>query len=136
LVWTTGGTFMLMFLAALQDIPVEVEEAAMVDGASRWQRFRYVTLPGLRPVLLFVTSVTIIASVNMFGQSFLMTTGGPGTETRTAIYQIADTGLTNFNSGAATAMSMIFSVFLMIVSLIVFFLFRDRDTRNAKRGAR
>jgi multiple sugar transport system permease protein len=81
----------------------------------------------LRPVLLFVTSVTIIASVNMFGQSYLMTLGGPGTATRTAIYQIADTGLTNFNSGAASAMSMIFSFFLMLVSVLVFFLFRDRD---------
>jgi multiple sugar transport system permease protein len=135
-VWWTLGFNAVIYLAALGEISPDLYEAARMDGANAWQRFRYVTLPGLRPVLLFVTSVTIIASVNMFGQSFLMTTGGPGTETRTAIYQIADTGLTNFNSGAATAMSMIFSVFLMIVSLIVFFLFRDRDTRNAKRGAR
>jgi len=131
-VWWTLGFNAVIYLAALQEISPDLYEAARVDGASAWQRFRNVTLPGLRPVLLFVTSVTIIASVNMFGQSFLMTAGGPGTATRTAIYQIADTGLTNFNSGAASAMSMIFSFFLMLVSVVVFFLFRDRD---ASEGA-
>jgi multiple sugar transport system permease protein len=121
----------VIYLAALQDISPELYEAAKMDGASALQRFRNVTLPGLRPVLLFVTSVTIIASVNMFGQSFLMTQGGPGTETRTAIYQIADTGLTNFNSGMASAMSMIFTVFLAIVSILVFVLFRERETKRS-----
>jgi ABC-type glycerol-3-phosphate transport system permease component len=119
-VWWTLGFNAVIYLAALQDISPDLYEAAHLDGANAWQRFRYVTLPGLRPVLLFITSVTIIASVNMFGQSFLMTQGGPGTDTRTAIYQIADTGLTNFNSGVASAMSMIFSFFLMVVSLLVF----------------
>ena len=132
-VWWTLGFNAVIYLAALQEISPELYEAARVDGATAWQRFRSVTLPGLRPVLLFVTSVTIIASVNMFGQSYLMTRGGPGTATRTAIYQIADTGLTNFNSGAASAMSMIFSFFLMLVSVLVFFLFRDRDATGSAR---
>jgi multiple sugar transport system permease protein len=132
-VWWTLGFNAVIYLAALQEISPELYEAARVDGATAWQRFRSVTLPGLRPVLLFVTSVTIIASVNMFGQSFLMTAGGPGTATRTAIYQIADTGLTNFNSGAASAMSMIFSFFLMLVSVVIFFLFRDRDATGGAR---
>jgi multiple sugar transport system permease protein len=131
-VWWTLGFNAVIYLAALGEISPDLYEAARMDGASAWQRFRNVTLPGLRPVLLFVTSVTIIASVNMFGQSFLMTQGGPGTETRTAIYQIADTGLTNFNSGASAAMSMIFSFFLMLVSALVFFLFRDRDAGAAR----
>ncbi|MFS0699795.1 carbohydrate ABC transporter permease [Cellulomonas sp. 179-A 4D5 NHS] len=130
-VWWTIGFNAVIYLAALQDISPELYEAAKMDGASALQRFRNVTLPGLRPVLLFVTSVTIIASVNMFGQSFLMTQGGPGTETRTAIYQIADTGLTNFNSGMASAMSMIFTVFLAIVSILVFVLFREREAKRS-----
>ncbi|MBB2923884.1 carbohydrate ABC transporter permease [Cellulomonas cellasea] len=130
-VWWTVGFNAVIYLAALQDISPELYEAAKMDGASALQRFRNVTLPGLRPVLLFVTSVTIIASVNMFGQSFLMTQGGPGTETRTAIYQIADTGLTNFNSGMASAMSMIFTVFLAIVSILVFVLFREREAKRS-----
>jgi multiple sugar transport system permease protein len=128
-VWWTLGFNAVIYLAALQDISPELYEAAKVDGASAWQRSRNVTLPGLRPVLLFVTSVTIIASVNMFGQSYLMTQGGPGTETRTAIYQVAETGLTSFNSGLASAMSMIFTVFLAIISVAVFLLFRERDDK-------
>jgi multiple sugar transport system permease protein len=128
-VWWTLGFNAVIYLAAFQDISPDLYEAAHLDGANAWQRFRYVTLPGLRPVLLFITSVTIIASVNMFGQSFLMTQGGPGTDTRTAIHQIADTGLTNFNSGVASAMSMIFSFFLMVVSLLVFAAFRERPAK-------
>lgn len=132
-VWWTLGFNAVIYLAALQDISPELYEAARMDGANAWQRFRNVTLPGLRPVLLFVTSVTIIASVNMFGQSYLMTQGGPGTETRTAIYQIAETGLTSFNSGLASAMSMIFTVFLAIVSILVFLAFREKDETGSGR---
>ncbi|MFD1507368.1 sugar ABC transporter permease [Georgenia yuyongxinii] len=132
-VWWTLGFNTVIYLAALQDISPELYEAAKMDGANAWQRFWSITLPGLRPVLLFVTSVTIIASVNMFGQSYLMTIGGPGQETRTAIYQIAETGLTSFNSGVASAMSMIFTVFLAIVSIAVFFLFRERDPKGGGR---
>ncbi|WP_127131827.1 carbohydrate ABC transporter permease [Georgenia sp. SYP-B2076] len=133
-VWWTLGFNTVIYLAALQDISPELYEAAKMDGANAWQRFRNITLPGLRPVLLFVTSVTIIASVNMFGQSYLMTQGAPGQESRTAIYQIAETGLTSFNSGVASAMSMIFTVFLALVSVIVFFIFRERDARGPDGG--
>jgi len=125
--WWTLGFNTVIYLAALQDISPELYEAAKMDGATAVQRFRNVTLPGLRPVLLFITSVTIIASVNMFGQSYLMTQGGPGQDTRTAIYQIAETGLTSFNSGVASAMSLVFTVFLAAVSVAVFYVFRDRD---------
>ena len=73
--------------------PAELYEAAGVDGANAWQRFRNVTLPGLRPVLLFVITTTVLASANMFGQSFLITQGAPGTETRTVVWFIVDEGL-------------------------------------------
>lgn len=125
-VWWTLGFNAVIYLAGLQDIPAELYEAAKVDGANRWQSFRNVTLPGLRPVLAFVTMVTIIASANMFGQSFLMTKGAPGTETRTAIYFIADTGLRNFQMGDAAAMSYVLTVALMLLSVGVFWLFRER----------
>ena len=74
-VWWTLGFNAVIFLAGLQDIPRELYEAAEVDGAGAWSRFRHVTLPGLRPVLIFVLLTTIIASANMFGQSFIMTNG-------------------------------------------------------------
>jgi multiple sugar transport system permease protein len=125
-VWWTLGFNAVIYLAGLQDIPGELYEAAKVDGASAWQRFRHVTLPGLRPVLSFVTMVTIISSANMFGQSYLMTQGQPGTETRTAIYQIAETGLRNFSMGDAAAMSYVLTFLLMLLSVGVFALFRER----------
>ena len=83
-VWWTLGFNTVIYLAGLQDIPPELYEAAEMDGAKPWQQFRNVTLPGLRPVLVFVIT-TILASANMFGQSYLITQGAPGTETRTAI---------------------------------------------------
>jgi multiple sugar transport system permease protein len=125
-VWWTLGYNAVIYLAALQDIPPELYEAATVDGANKWQQFWNVTMPGLRPVLSFITMITIIASANMFGQSYLMTQGGPGRETRTAIYQIAETGLRNFQMGTAAAMSYVLTAFLMVLSIFVFWLFRER----------
>ena len=125
-VWWTLGFNAVIYLAGLQDIPRELYEAARVDGASHWQQFVNVTLPGLRPVLMFVTMVTILASANMFGQSYLITKGGPGRETRTAIYQIAETGLRNFEMGSAAAMSYVLTFALMLTSVIIFWLFRER----------
>ncbi len=125
-VWWTLGFNAVIYLAALQDIPGELYEAARVDGAGRWQQFRHVTLPGLRPVLAFITTITIIASANMFGQSYLMTQGGPGRETRTAIYQIAETGLRNYQMGTAAAMSYILTAALMVLSIVIFWVFRER----------
>jgi multiple sugar transport system permease protein len=126
-VWWTLGFNAVIYLAGLQDIPKELYEAAKVDGAGAWARFRHVTLPGLRPVLLFVVSVTILASANMFGQAYIMTQGAPGNATRTAIYFIADEGLKRFQMGAASAMSFVLTFFLAVISLAVFFLFRQRE---------
>jgi multiple sugar transport system permease protein len=133
-VWWTLGYNSVIYLAALQDIPAELYEAAKVDGASRWQQFVNVTLPGLRPILSFVTIITLIASANMFGQSYLMTEGGPGRETRTAIYQIAETGLRNFQMGSAAAMSYVLTLFLIVLSVIVFWLFRERKEKSIRVG--
>jgi multiple sugar transport system permease protein len=129
-VWWTLGFNTVIYLAALQDIPVELYEAAKVDGASPWQQFVNVTLPGLRPILVFITLITLIASSNMFGQSYLLTQGGPGRETRTAIYQITDTGLRQFKMGEAAAMSYVLTFALILLSVIVFFLLRERKAKS------
>ncbi|HET6626090.1 MAG TPA: sugar ABC transporter permease [Nocardioidaceae bacterium] len=131
-VWWTLGFNAVIFLAGLQDVPRELYEAAKVDGAGAWATFVHVTLPGLRPVTMFVTMVTIIASANMFGQSFIMTNGAPGQETRTAIFYIAETGLQNFQMGSAAAASWVLTLALMLTSVVVFWLFRDRDGRPAR----
>jgi multiple sugar transport system permease protein len=131
-VWWTLGFNAVIFLAGLQDVPRELYEAAEVDGAGPWARFVHVTLPGLRPVTTFVLMITIIASANMFGQSFIMTNGQPGEETRTAIFYIAETGLQNFQMGEAAAASWVLTLLLMVTSVVVFGLFRERGGRPAR----
>jgi len=125
-VWWTLGFNAVIYLAGLQDISPELYEAAKIDGANTWQRFRNVTLPGLRPVLLFIVITTIIASANMFGQSYLITQGAPGNQTRTAIYEIAETGLRNFDMGSAAAMSFVLTLCLLLLSGLVMLAFRER----------
>ncbi len=126
-VWWTLGFNAVIYLAGLQDIPAELYESARVDGANAWQRFVYVTLPGLRPVALFVVNSTLLASANMFGQSYLITSGAPADETKTAIYMIAETGLRRFEMGSASAMSFVLALALMAASALVFRIFRERQ---------
>lgn len=129
-VWWTLGFNAVIYLAGLQDIPRELYDAARVDGAGSWSSFRHVTLPSLRPVTMFVTLITIIASANMFGQSFIMTNGAPAQETRTAIFYIAETGLQNFQMGQAAAASWILTVALMLLSIVVYGAFRLSGDRE------
>ena len=126
-VWWTMGFNAIIYLAGLQDVPRQLYEAARIDGASRWQEFRYVTLPSLRPVMLFVVTITILASANMFGQSYLVTQGAPGNETRTAIMYIANEGLQGFRMGNAAAMSYVLALVLAVVAVVNFRLLRPRD---------
>ncbi|NDL58737.1 carbohydrate ABC transporter permease [Phytoactinopolyspora mesophila] len=125
-VWWTLGFNTIIYLAGLQDIPRELYDAAKVDGASGWQQFRHVTLPGLRNVILFVVIITTLASANMFGQSVMVTGGGPGDSTRTALMVILGEGLESFRMGSAAAMSYLLAVFLGIVSIINVLLVRGR----------
>ncbi|MGM7680306.1 carbohydrate ABC transporter permease [Microbacterium sp. A94] len=123
-VWWTLGFNAVIYLAALQDVPAELHEAAKMDGAGAWRRFWTVTVPGTKRVLQFMLTMTIIASANMYGQSAIITLEGPGTATRTVIGVIATTGMQNYNIGAASAMSMIVAVLLMAASGLVLFMFR------------
>ena len=128
-VWWTLGFNTVIYLAGLQDIPRELYEAAKVDGAGRWAQFRNVTLPGLRPVLIFVVTTTILASANVFGQPYLITNGRPGIETRSAIMHIGQVGLREFRMGEAAADSLILTLALVLVSLVTFVAFRERKER-------
>jgi multiple sugar transport system permease protein len=124
-VWWTLGLNTVILLAGLKGISPDLYEAASIDGAGAWRKFTSVTLPGLRPVMTFVVTVTLLASANMFGQSVLITQGGPGTQTRTAIMYIANQGLVQNQMGAATAMSYVLFIILAGVSILNFRLQRD-----------
>lgn len=128
-VWWTLGFNTIIYLAGLQDIPGELYDAAKVDGASAWQVFRNVTLPGLRTVHLFVVTITILASANMFGQALLVTNGGPGDSTRTALIVMLAEGLETFRMGSAAAMSYLLAIFLGIVSIVQVLAMRERRPR-------
>jgi multiple sugar transport system permease protein len=126
-VWWTIGFNAIIYLAGLGDISAEQYEAAELDGASTWQQFRYVTIPGLRPVMVFVITTTILASANMFGQSVLITQGGPGDSTRTAIVEITERGLGQYRMGEAAAMSYVLAFFLAIIAIANFYLTREKE---------
>lgn len=128
-VWWTLGFNTVIYLAGLQEIPAEHYEAASIDGAGAWGKFLNITLPGLRNVLVFIITTTVLASANMFGQSYLVTNGGPGDETRTAIMVMTQEGLRNFKMGTASAMSYMLAIFLAIVSVINFMLLRERKAK-------
>ena len=125
--WWTLGYNTVIFLAGLQDIPAELYEAAALDGAGRWGQFVHVTVPGLRHVMVFVVTITILASANVFGQPFIITQGQPGDETRSAIMEITERGLREFDMGSASAMSTILTVTLLVITALSFVLFGRRD---------
>jgi multiple sugar transport system permease protein len=131
-VWWTIGFNMVIILAALQDIPGYIYEAAEIDGATGIQAFFRITLPMLRPVLLFIITITIIASFNLFIQPFMMTGGGPprpggGGSTEPVMLRIYREGFERNQQGMAAAMSVIVASIMMLVSYLNFRIFRQRD---------
>lgn len=124
--WWTLGFNAIIYLAGLQNIPRDQYEAAELDGAGRWGQLRFVTIPGLRPVIVFIVMITVLASANLFGQSYIMTAGDPAGATRSAIMYMSETGLGQFRMGAASAMSYILAVILMIISFLNFRLIAAR----------
>lgn len=134
-IWTTAGTFMLMFLAALQDLPTEVEEAAMVDGANRWQRFRYVTLPHLRPTVLLVLTLGVIGTWQVFDQMYVMTQGGPAKTTLTPAYLSYAAAFNQQQWGQGAAIAFILFLLIFVLTSIQRWVLRDGD-EPSRRGRR
>lgn len=127
-VWRNFGTLMVIFLAGLQTIPKEINEASEVDGATGWGRFRHVTLPMLRPTLLFGAVITGIGYLQFFEEAFVMTKGGPLDSTRSATFFTFDQfGYGNFGYAAAAS----YLLFLAIVAL-TFVQFRFLGEREEK----
>lgn len=131
-VWWTLGFNMIILLAALHDIPAQIYEAAEIDGATARQTFFNITIPLLRPVLLFIIVTSIIASFNLFGQPFIMTNGGPaqpggGGATEPIMYRIYLEGFVRPFQGSAAAMSFVVAIIMILFSYANFRLFRARD---------
>lgn len=123
-VWATVGFYMIIFLAALQDIPRELYECARLDGASNWQVFRYVTFPMLRQVSFFVIIILIINGFREFISVFAMTEGGPAQSTYLIVYYIWRTAFWFYKLGRATAISNLLFAIILLLTLINFKLLR------------
>ena len=124
-VWWTFGAPMLTFLAGLQGIPESLYEAAKIDGAGPAQAFFRITLPLLRPTLLFVGVTGFIGQMQVFGQSFILTRGGPGHESRMVMNYLYDTAWSFFRMGYASAMAVALAIIMIAVTLIQFRLLRQ-----------
>ncbi|MGW0805901.1 carbohydrate ABC transporter permease [Nonomuraea sp. NPDC002799] len=125
-VWWTVGFNFLLYLAALQSIPQHLYEAAAIDGASAWNKLRSITLPMLGRTTVLIVVLQLVASLKVFDQIYLMTSGGPQDATRPIIEYAYDLGFTGYRIGYASAVSYILFVLIVIVSLGQLRLFRKR----------
>ena len=115
--WTIGFNFVL-YLAGLQEIPRELYEAAAVDGATPWQQIRRVTVPLLNRTTGLVILLQIIASLKIFDQVYLMTSGGPGISTQVSLGLITNTAFTDNRVGAASAASVLLFLIILVIAIL------------------
>lgn len=132
-VFTTSGTFMLLFLAALQNISAEVEEAAVMDGTSGWQRFRFVTLPMLRPTVFTVVTLGLIGTWQVFDQIYTGTQGGPAKTTLTPAYLSYNTAFNNQQWGQGAAIAFILFAIIVIFTALQRLAMRERGVPRRRR---
>lgn len=128
-IWKDFGYAVVLFLAGLCSLPKDCYEAACIDGASKWQVFKNITLPLLKPTTLFVVVTSIIAYLQAYVQILVMTNGGPGTETFLTSFMIYDEAFVKYNFGFASAMSFVLFVIVAILTYVSF-----KATNGAQGG--
>ena len=119
-IWKDFGYAVVMYMAGLFSLPSDAMEAARVDGANGWQTFRYITLPLLRPMTLFVVITSIISYIQAYIQILIMTEGGPGTDTYLASYILYDEAFVKYNFGYASALSFVLFVVTAAFTMLSF----------------
>lgn len=133
-VFTTSGTFMLLFIAALQQINSEVQEAAMVDGASAYERFRLITVPMLKPTIFTVVTLGLIGTWQVFDQIYTGTQGGPAKTTLTPAYLSFNSAFNNGRWGQGAAIAFILFFIIIFFAALQRWALRDKDeARDRKR---
>jgi multiple sugar transport system permease protein len=128
--WQACGFHMVIWLSGLQTIPGELYEAASLDGASPWQQFAHVTWPGLRQTAIFILITITISAFSLFTQVNIMTQGGPLDSTSTVVFMAVRTGFQQQQTGYAAAISLVFFVIVLAVSLLQRYLTRDKDAKR------
>jgi len=124
-VWRALGFTIVIFLAGLQSIPEALYDAAAVDGAGGWRKFRHITIPMLSPTIFFSTLIGVIMSFQVFEQTYVMTQGGPGNSTLTIIYFIYQNGFSYLRMGYASAVSVSF-LLVIVMGTTLLLRFQDR----------
>ncbi|MDM5153387.1 sugar ABC transporter permease [Bacillus sp. DX1.1] len=117
-VWKLVGWTMIFYIGALEKVPDSLYEAASIDGANSWQKFRYVTLPMVSPTTFFLVVVNTISSVQAYDQIKILTQGGPSGSTRTLLYLFFQQGFEQFDMGSATAIAFIILIITILLSVI------------------
>jgi len=122
-VWRGAGFYTILFVAAMQSIPSHLYDAAAIDGATGWQSFRLVTLPLMRPTILFATVMATIWNLQLFDSPYVMTRGGPGYASTTVVMYIYRQAFRFDQMGLAAAMALVLLVIIMVLALaqLVFF---------------
>ncbi|WP_214627862.1 carbohydrate ABC transporter permease [Paenibacillus agaridevorans] len=116
--WQSVGSNMIIYIAGLQGIPEYLYESAKLDGATAFDRFRYITWPQLRPTTFLVSTMSIIGALQLFDQAFVLTQGGPGNVTKTPVYLIYQQGFNQLQMGYASAQAFILAIAILIFSFI------------------
>ena len=135
-VFTTSGTFMLLFIAALQQINGEVQEAAMVDGANAFERFRFVTVPMLKPTIFTVVTLGLIGTWQVFDQIYTGTQGGPAKTTLTPAYLSFNAAFNNGRWGQGAAIAFILFFIIIFFAAVQRWALRDKDEAAQRRRTR
>lgn len=117
-VWRNFGYYMVLYLAGLQTIPTHIYEAANIDGASKWQQFKFITLPLLKPISTMVLIVCSLRTFQVFSEVYVMTSGGPMRATNVILYYIYEQTFDNFRLGFGSAMTIV--IFILLFALSIF----------------
>ena len=134
--WQGMGYQMIIFLGGLQAINPGLYEAAEMDHASGWKKFKDITLPELKPLCVFVFITITIGAFRMIVQPMVMTGGGPSHSTYTIVYDIYETGTVNWEIGLASTMAIVFVIFVVILTIIQTVLTRDKEEKNVNKKAK
>ena len=129
-VWQGVGYQMIIFLGGLQNINPALYEAAEMDHASAWQKFKDITLPELKPLCVFVFITVTIGAFRMLVQPMVMTGGGPDHSTYTLVYDIYETGTMNWEMGLASTMAIVFTIFVVILTIIQNVLTKGKEEKK------
>lgn len=129
-IWKMSGFYMVILMSGLQSVPADYHEAARIDGASAFQRFRYITLPLIRRPLALALILAVTGSMLAFDQFYIILAGGPQNQTMTAVYWIFNQSFVTFRLGYGAALSMVLLVILLALSLLQLRLLGDKEDRR------